>query len=245
LKRRLEGAPPGVIEQVSRVRLRYLIESGQLDDALYFGETAVARAPSPALLSHLALVYALAPGAQNWLMLQRLIRGLEGIDNPEVRTVCELALGLRKWYQNQEGDAHLRKAVFLARRSHNPTFYFYALLALGLALQTQNPKKALALSHYLLSQTAARGFEAQHGYARLLRTQLLLAEGREPSSLLDFEPRTPLAQLWKTLLLGIVQGEKPGLTTYHFRGYGILGIWARWFASRPVVGLKLRSELPE
>lgn len=241
----LEGAPPGVIEQVSRVRLRFLIESGQLDDALYFGESAVAKAPSPSLLSLLALAYALAPGQQSGLMLQRLVRGLEGIDDPEVGAVCELALGLRKWYQKQDGALHLRKAVLLARRSHSPSFYFYVLLALGLAQQTQNPKKALALSHYLLSQTAGRGFEVQHGYSRLLRAQLLLAEGREPLGLLDFEARTPLAQLWKALLLGALQGEKPTLRAYHFRGYGILGVWARWFTTRPRSSWQVRSELPE
>ncbi|MBO1436473.1 AAA family ATPase [Meiothermus sp. CFH 77666] len=241
----LEGAPPGVIEQVSRVRLRFLIESGQLDDALYFGESAVAKTPSPSLLSLLALAYALASGQQSGLMLQRLIRGLEGIEDPEVRTVCELAMGLRKWYQSQDGATHLRRAVFLARRSHSPSYYFYALLMLGLAQQTQNPKKALALSQYMLSQTAGRGFELQHGYARLLRAQLLLAEGREPSGLLDFEAKTPLAQLWKGLLLGAVQGEKPFLLAHHFRGYGILGVWARWFSTRPVSSWQVRSELPE
>jgi tetratricopeptide (TPR) repeat protein len=241
----LEGAPPGVIEQVSRVRLRFLIESGQLDDALYFGESAVAQVPSPSLLSHLALGYALAPGQRNWLMLQRLVRGLEGIDNPEVGAVCELALGLRKWYENQDGAPHLRKSVFLARRSHSPSFYFYALLALGLAQQTQNPQKALAISHYLLSQTASRGFATQHEYSRLLRAQLLLSEGHEPTGLLEFEAKTPLAQLWKALLLGVAQGKKPTLRAHRFRGYGILGVWVRWFSSQPVQSLELRSELPE
>lgn len=241
----LEGAPPGAVEQVSRVRLRFLIESGQLDDALYFGESALAKAPSPSLVSLLALAYALAPGQQNGLMLQRLVRGLEGIEDPEVGAVCELALGLRKWHESQNATAHLRKAVFLARQSHNPSFFFYALLALGLAQQTQNPQKALALSHHLLSQTAGRGFEIQHGYSRLLRAQLLLLEGREPSGLLDFEARTPLAQLWKALLLGAARGEKLSLQAYHFRGYGILGIWARWFSRRPVPSWQMRSELPE
>lgn len=241
----LEGAPPSIIEQVSRVRLRFLIESAQLDDAIYFGESAVARAPSPSLLAHLALAYALAPGRQNWLMLQRLVRGLEGIDNPEVEAVCELALGLRKWYQEQNGATHLRKAVFLARRSHSPNVYFYALTALGLAQQTQNPQKALALSHHLLSQTAGRGFEVQHGYSRLLRAQLLLGEGREPTGLLEFEAKTPLAQLWKAILLRVVQREKPNLTAHHFRGHGILGIWARWFARKPAPALELRSEQKE
>nr|WP_299430846.1 adenylate/guanylate cyclase domain-containing protein [uncultured Meiothermus sp.] len=241
----LDGAPPWVIEQVSRVRLRFLIESGHLDDALYFGELAVAQAPSPSLLAHLALAYALAPGRQNGLMLQRLVRGLEGIDNPEVGAICELALGLRKWYQDQNGVTHLRKAVLLARRSQSPSFYFYALTALGLAQQTQNPKKALALSHYLLSQSAGRGFEVQHGYSRLLRAQLFLAEGREPTGLLELEAKTPLAQLWKALLLATVQGEKPSLSAHHFRGHGILGIWARWFSHTPLPTLELRSEQPE
>ncbi len=240
----LEGAPPWVIELVSRVRLRFLIESGQLEDALYFGESAVARAPSPSLLSHLALAYALAPGQQNWLMLQRLVRGLEGINNPEVEAVCELALGLRKWYQGQDAVAHLRKAVLQARRNRNPSVYFYSLLSLALCLQTQNPKKALALSHYLLSQTAGRGFEVQHGYSRLLRAQLLLEEGREPTGLLDFEARTPLAELWKAILFRAAKRERPHLTAHHFQGYGILGIWARSFVKR-ATALELRSELKE
>jgi len=241
----LEGAPPWIIEQVSRVRLRYLIESAQLDEAIYFGESAVARAPSPSLLAHLALAYALAPGRQNWLMLQRLVRGLEGIDNPEVEAVCELALGLRKWYQDQNGATHLRKAVFLARRSHSPNVYFYSLLALGLVQQTHNPPKARALSHHLLSQTAGRGYDVQHGYSRLLRAQLLLAEGREPTGPLEFEARTPLAQLWKTLLLGVVRGEKPGLGSQHFRGHGILGVWARWSAQKPLPSVELPFQQPE
>jgi class 3 adenylate cyclase/tetratricopeptide (TPR) repeat protein len=241
----LEGAPTWVIERVSCVRLRFLLESGQLDEALYFGESAVAKAPSPRLLSHLALAYALAPGQQNELMLQRLVRGLEGTDNPEVEAVCELAWGLRKWNQSQDGAVHLRKAALLARRCHSPVFYFYALLALGLAQQTQNPKRALALSQYLLSQTAGRGFEVQHGYSRLLRAQLLLAEGREPSGLLEFEAITPLAQLWKTLLVAVVQGKKPALKAHHFRGHGILGNWARWYFGKRVPFLGVRSELPE
>lgn len=255
----LEGAPTWVIERVSRVRLRFLIESGQLDDAIYFGESAVARAPSPSLLAQLALAYALSPGSENALMLQRLVRGLEGIDNPEIQAVCELAWGLRKWYQEQNGTTHLRNAVLLARRSHSPSLYFYALTLLGLALQTQNPKKAYALSLHLLSQTAGRGFEVQHGYSRLLRAQLLLGEGREPygvraqaspegdrpTGLLEFEAKTPLAQLWKALLLRAVQRDRPSLTAHHFRGYGILGVWARWYACRSMPTLELRSEQPE
>ena len=241
----LEGAPVGVIEQVSRVRLRFLVESGQLDDAIYFGESAVARAPSPALLAYLALAYALAPGQQNGLMLGRLVRGLEGIEDLEVKAICELALGLRMRYQKQNGAAHLRKAALLARRSHSPSLYYHALTALGLAHQAANPQKALAISHYLLSQTAGRDFEVQHGYARLLRAQLLLAEGRELSSLLDFEAKTPLARLWKALLIRALQGGKPRLSGQHFRGHGILGVQARWLSQRLAAAWELRSEQKE
>jgi class 3 adenylate cyclase/tetratricopeptide (TPR) repeat protein len=240
----LEGAPAWVIEQASRVRVRFLIESGQLDDALDFGESAVAKAPSPSLLAHLALAYALAPGRQSWLMLQRLVRGLDGVQDLEVQAVCELALGLRTWHQGQGGFTHLRNAALLARRSQNPSCYFYALTALGLLQQAQAPQKAMAVSHHLLRQTAGCGFDVQNGYARLLRAQLLLALGREPAGLLEFETKTPLAQLWKALLLG-TQGEEPSPKPGQFRGYGILGVWARWFAHKPLRGLELPSETRE
>jgi class 3 adenylate cyclase len=238
----LEGAPQWVVERVSRVRLRYLIESGQLEDALYFGESAVVHAPSPQLLALLTLAYALAPGQHNSQMLQRLLKGLQGQSQLEVRAACELAMGINKWYQARSGTAHIRNAVLLAQRGHNPTLYFYALLALSFTQQTHNPKKALAIAHCLVQQTAASGFVVQHGYARLLQAQLLLASGHDPSGLLELEPRTPLAQLWKTLLHGVIQGEKPRLRAYSFRGYGILGALARWFCQKFDMHLALRPE---
>lgn len=238
----LEGAPPWVIEWVSRVRLRYLLESGQLDDALYFGESAVTRVPSPGLLALLALAYAFAPGQHNHQMFERLLKGLDDQGDPELQAACELARGIRTEYQGQGGVVHARNAVLLAKRSRNPTLFFYALLVLGFMQQDRNPKKALAISGYLLRQTAATGFVVQHDYARLFRAQLLLASGRDPSSLLELEAKTPLAHLWKTLLLGQLRGEKPPIRAHSLRGYGILGVLARWYLQQPARHLEPRSE---
>ena len=288
----LETAPPRVIERVSRVRLRFLIESGQLDDALYFGESAVARVPSPGLLALLALAYALAPGQSNDQMLKRLLKGLEGQEDPEIQAACQLARGIRAGYRKQDGATHVRNAVLLARRGKNPTLFFYALLALGFLQQDRNPKKALAISAYLLRQTAATGFVLQYDYARLLHAQLLMASGGDPTRLLkleaqraraqgelpsnsspnetassalearrarahdelvanslsdevassSLEAKTPLAHVWKTLLLGRLRGEKPTLSACSLRGYGILGVWARWFLRQPTRRPGLHSE---
>jgi len=238
----LEGAPKQLFEQISRVRLRYLIESGQLEDALRFGEAVVAHAPSPQLLALLALAYALVPGQYNSQMLQRLLKGLQGQPHLEVRAACELATGISKCYQTRSGVVHLRNALLLARRGHNPTLYLYTRLALGLVQQAHSPQRALATAHQLVQQTAIYGFELQHGYACLLRAQLLLALGHEPSGLAELEARTPLAQLWKSLLLGMYQGEKPPLRVCSFRGYGILGVLARWFSQRLALPLALSSD---
>ena len=238
----LEGAPKQLFEQVSRVRLRYLIESGRLEDALRFGEAVVAHAPSPQLLALLALAYALAPGQHNSQMLQRWLKGLQGQPHLEVRAACELATGISKCYQARSGVAHLRNALLLARRGHNPTLYLYARLALGFVQQAHSPQRALATAQQLVQQTATCGFELQHGYACLLRAQLLLALGYEPSGLAELEARTPLAQLWKTLLQGMHQGEKPPLGACSFRGYGILGVLARWFSRRLAMPLALSSD---
>ncbi|WP_223299638.1 ATP-binding protein [Meiothermus taiwanensis] len=236
----LEGAPAWAIERVSRVRLRYLLESGQLDDALFFGESAVARAPSPGLLAVLALAYALAPGQTNGQMLQRMLRGLEGLQHPEVQAACALARAIHSWHWERGGVDHMRQAALLARQAHNPRLFFYALLGLGFLYQARNPKKALTIVRYLLRKTMTAGFVAQHSYARLLQVQILLTMGRDPVDPLDFEAKTPLAELWFTLVRAALKGEKPCLSTHSFRGYGVLGVLARWFSQQAAVPWKPR-----
>lgn len=221
-----EEAPEPCFEAVSLVYLRFLEESGRLEEARVFGESAVARAPTPLLLAHLALVYALIPGQEAATMLDRLMRGLEGVEDLEVRALCALAMGLRDHYEGLPARGYLRRAAFLARWAHHPTLYFYALIALGQELESRSPKKALALSQYLLSQTAGRGFEIGHGYARLLRAQSLLDAGREPLSLLEFQPVTRLARAWQAALLREVRPQGAWLPSV--RGYGTLGVWVRW-----------------
>lgn len=225
----LEGAPVGVVEQVSRVRLRYLVESGQLEEALYYGEAALARSPSPSLLAYLALARALASG-RNDEVLMRLLRGLEGLEDAEVQAAGELALGLHKGHLRQDPIPHLRRAARLARQGNNPSLYYHALVGLGLFLCGRSSRRALALSRYLLQKTFESGFETHHGYARLLQAQLLLREGREPLGLLEFEAKTPLAWAWQQTLLALAGGRRPSLGLQQLRGYGVLGVWLRWQA---------------
>jgi len=228
----LDEAPPATVELVGSVRLRYLIESGQLDQALRFGQEVVARTPNPGLLAMLALVYSLLPGKANAQTLWRLVHGLEAVTDPEVQAICHLAVGLRSTYTQQNVIDPLRKAAFLARKSHNPTLRYYALTMLGLAWEHKAPKKALALSQYLLSQTAGRGFEVQHEFARLLRSQLLLGHGREPLTLLEFTPSTLLARLWQSHLRSVISGE-PRTSSRALSHSGILGVWVRWLSRKP------------
>lgn len=219
-----DDAPIMAYERISTAYIRYLIEAGQLSKAHPFGETAVAKAPSPLLLAHLALAYALESGQQHQQMLGRILRGLEDSPLLEVRALCHLAMGLRSLYLRQEANGHLRKAIWLSRKAQNPSFYYYSLLLMGIAHQYRAPRKALALAQYLLSQTAGRGFEVQNGFARLLRAQLLRREGRESHMLLEFEPTLPIAKLWKQAL---AQGKQESFI--HLDENGVLGVWIRWF----------------
>lgn len=225
----LEGAPTWAVERVSRVRLRYLVESGQLEEALYYGEAALARSPSASLLAYLALARALASGRDSEVLL-RLLRGLEGLEDVEAQAVGELALGLRKGHLRQDPIPHLQRAARLARQVGNPSLYYHALVSLGLFLGGRSSQKALALSRYLFRSTLASGFETQHGYARLLQAQLLLMKGQEPLGLLDFEAKTPLAWAWQQTLRGLVDGRRPSFEPQQLRGYGVLGVWLRWQA---------------
>ncbi|RDI95515.1 adenylate/guanylate cyclase [Meiothermus sp. QL-1] len=219
----VEGAPAWVVERLGLACLRYFLESGQLEKALRYGEAVLAQAPSPLLHGYLAVAHALAPGRRHGEMLERLLWGLE-VEDAEALALAELALGLRRSYEGQDGGPHLRRAARLARKGHNPGLYYHALTVLGLHLYSRSARKALALSRYLLRQTAASGFELHHGYARLLHEHILLLEGRE-SGLADFEAKTPLARLWRRLLCQELRSEK-------LRGYGIVGIWLRWWARR-------------
>ncbi|MDX2006845.1 MAG: AAA family ATPase [Meiothermus sp.] len=221
-------APPPVKERVGVVYLRYLIEVGEIPEAIRFGESLVALAPTPRLLAHLALAYALSPGDLSRQMLARLLRGLE--DNPdlEIRALCELASGIGLLENPLEAAPHLREAQRLARQAQHPSFFFYSLLLLGLSQQGRNPKKALAAAQYLLSQTAGRGFKVQNALARLLRAHLLMDEGRDPLTLLEFETAMPFARYWRLRLLERMTHQDPSRPAP--RPPNLLELWRDWYA---------------
>lgn len=92
--------------------------------------------------------------------------------------------------------------------------------ALALYLWRRSPKRARALSQFLLRHTQKTGFAVHQELARLLRAQLLFEEGQEVGHLLAFTPTTPLTAAWRNRLLGKAE-EDPSATW----GYGILGRW--------------------
>jgi class 3 adenylate cyclase/tetratricopeptide (TPR) repeat protein len=220
----IEQAPAAAFGFYAQARMRYLVESGQIEEALGFGEFAVANAPSPQILARFALAHAFAPGQDSWLMVQRFVKGLEG-QSPEVEALCSLAVGLRRWYRGESAKADLRTAVLLARKGKNPPFFYYSLMFLGLLYQEKEVGRAMALSQYLLAQTGGHGFVVQNGFARLLRAQLLMRQSREIHGLLDFEPVLPLAKAWHHAL------TQPDISDPMLAEQGILSIWARWVRS--------------
>ncbi len=194
-------------------RLRLLLETGRLGQALEEGERAYRETPHPWLAA--ALLSA-------WTLKGRFREDLfqEALKHPDGKGLSVLALAHHRWQRNQDPTPLLKEALREARRLSNPYVYHLALTSLALYLWPKAPMKAQALSQYLLYQTHRTGFAVHLEVARLLRAQLLLEEGERVDHLLSFTPSVPLTQVWQAFLAGS-EPENP------LRGYGILGRWVR------------------
>jgi class 3 adenylate cyclase len=222
-----EGAPLEARARVAATFMRYLIESGQVQEALEYGNRAVSDAPTPWLLANLALCYALTPGEASAGMLKRLVRVTDSDPSPDVRALSALAQGLRGWHDRQAAKPHLKRAIVLARRWGNPTLYYSALSVLGFDLLRREPLRAMALSQHLLGHTASTGFVVGQEVAQLLRIQLLIEQGREVAHLMQFTPTNPLNVVWHNLLRQRIGERVPEMPLQSVAGYGILGNWIR------------------
>lgn len=194
-------------------RLRLLLETGRLKEALEEGERAYRETPHPWLAA--ALLSA-------WTLKGRFREDLfqEALRHPDGKGLGILALAHHRWQRNLDPTPLLKEALREARRLSNPYVYHLALTSLALYLWPKAPRKAQALSQYLLYQTHRTGFAVHLEVARLLRAQLLLEEGERVDHLLSFTPSVPLTQVWQAFLAGS-EPEDP------LRGYGILGRWVR------------------
>ncbi|WP_413217551.1 AAA family ATPase [Thermus oshimai] len=211
-------------------RLRLLLETGRLHEALALGEAAYRQAPHPWLAAA--------------LLAASTLRGRFRIDlleeahtHPDGRALAALAQALERWRKGLDPRPLLKEALKAGRTLPNPYVYHLTLSTLSLYLWPQSPRKAKALSQHLLYHTHKTGFAVQLELARLLRAQLLLEEGEGVGHLLGFTPSLPFLQAWRAYLLrasgggGWEERVDPKL-----RGYGILGEWVRrlWGRGRPV-----------
>lgn len=211
--------PPGEREAWARfqaTRLRLLLETGRLHEALALGEESYRQAPHPWLAAVL-----LAASTLRGRFREDLLE--EACTHPDGRALAALSRALDLWRKGLDPRPLLKEALKAGRALPNPYVYHLALSTLSLYLWTQSPKKAKALSQYLLYHTHKTGFVVHLELARLLRAQLLLEEGEGVGHLLGFTPSLPFLQAWRDHLLRASQGGgHPRL-----QGYGILGEWVR------------------
>ncbi len=205
-------------------RIRLLLETGRLKEALEEGEAAYRQMPHPWLAA--ALLSA-------WILRGRFREDLfqMALHHPDGKALGVLALAHHRWQKGQDPTPLLKEALREGRRLSNPYVYHLALTSLALYLWPKAPRRAQTLSQYLLYQTHRTGFAVHLEVARLLRAQLLLEEGERVEHLLSFTPSVPLTQVWQAFLAGS-EPEDP------LRGYGILGRWVLGLWRRRGVGWK-------
>ena len=210
----LKEKPPGDLESETRfqaTRLRLLLETGRLPEALEEGEAAHRQMPHPWLAAALLSAWTLRGRFREDLFQTALL-------HPDGKALGVLALAHYRVSQEQDPTPLLKEALREARRLSNPYVYHLALTSLALYLWPRSPNKAKTLSQYLLYQTHRTGFAVHLEVARLLRAQLLLEQGEKVEHLLGFPPSVPLTRVWQAVLAG----EEPD---GDLRGYGILGRW--------------------
>ncbi|MGC8903969.1 adenylate/guanylate cyclase domain-containing protein [Thermus sp.] len=194
-------------------RLRLLMETGRLEEALAEGEAAYREGPHPWLAASLLTAWALKGRLREDLLE-------EAKKHPDGRGLALLALAHHRWLRGENPKPFLKEALREAGRLSNPYVHHLALTSLALYHWPQDPKKARVLSQHLLYRTHRTGFLVHLEVARLLRAQLLLEEGERVDHLLGFTPSVPLTRGWRRALLG--EGGWEDL-----KGYGILGRWVR------------------
>ena len=210
--------------RIHAIRMRFLIETGKVKDAVQLGEKVFAGLPHPWLAANLALAYAVHGGSGT--RHNELMTGFMPSAPPPGKTLFLLSRALQDWRQGESPIAHLKEALKVGRAS-GPYLRYLTLSLWGVYLVSRQPKRALALAQHLQRRSSSGGFTVVNQTARLLRAEIALAAGEPVAHLLRFEASLPPQQAWQQALLvraGLaVKNDFPnGLT-----GYGILGTWAR------------------
>ncbi len=204
--------------RLEAARIRFDLETGQLKKALRHAK---------GLPSHPWLAAASLP-AYALLGLRRPDLAELARAHPDGQGLYLLTQGFLAWHEGEDPLPFFKKALRLGRALPNPYVFHMTASALALYLWRKAPKRAQALSQFLLRQTQKAGFAVHLELARLLRAQLLFEEGQEVAHLLAFTPTIPLTSAWRRRLLGQAGGEPSPAW-----GYGILGRWVLWLEPSP------------
>ncbi len=242
--RRIEAAlagladlPPGeAYARVAGIRLRYLIETGQvpkaLEEARAFGE----HSDHPWLSAMATVVQALAGEAE--AALEAVSALMPAADTEHTRAFLELARGFALTKLGPDPKAAFLRAYRRAQKAQNPYATYLALAALAVYYREVAPRRTKALADYLLKRTWSQGFLPFHHLARLLKVEASLKEGNPVLHLLQFESPFGVLEFWRRSLVRAAGGSAPPVSRSVLFGYGILGryawkVWERvWIPAR-------------
>ncbi|WP_457631128.1 AAA family ATPase [Oceanithermus sp.] len=208
------------------IRMRYLVETGRLPEAIELGESAYAERPHPWLAANLALIHALRGGRASEERRRALTGEHQNSGPPPGRVLFLLARSLRAWRNGEDPQPYLKEALKHGRYS-GPYLRYLTLVLWAMFLIGESPRRARSLAQHLQRRSSFGGFVAVNQTARLIRAELALAEGEPVAHLLRFETPFGPQQAWRRSLLVRAGLEEPGGTLPSLSGYGILGAWAR------------------
>ena len=212
--------------RIHAIRLRYLIETGQLQTAVNMGENIFSTLPHPWMAANLSLVHAMSGGRYSNRRQLELAKLYFDKSSPPAKALFLLAQALRIWGEGADPQPYLKKSLKIGKYS-GPYLRYLTLALWGIYLLKKDPKRARSLAQFLLRRSTSGGFVAIHYAARLIRAELGLADGEPVAHMLRFDTPFGPQRAWKRSLLIRAGYKDPGGAIENLSGYGILGIWAR------------------
>jgi len=212
--------------RIHAIRIRFLVETGRLTEALHLGEAVLSELPHPWIGANLALVHALRGGHLSESRQRELDSRFFDAASPPGKVLFFLARAIREWRNGGQPKPFLKQALRLGRLS-GPYLRYLTLILMNIYLLDEDPKKALSLAQYLQRCSSTGGFLAVNQTARLIRAELALAAGEPVAHLLRFKTSLGPQEVWQRSLRARAGLEVPGSAPPGLSGYGILGAWAR------------------
>ena len=212
--------------RIHAIRMRFLLETGRLGEALALGEEVYRETPHPWLAANLALACALQGKPDGEIRYRQLFAAHAQQLTPPARQLFQLAGALLGWRREEDPRPALKEALHVSRTS-GPYLRYLTLTLWALYLLRRSPRRALALAQYLQRRASSGGFVVVGETARLLRAEVALEMGEPIRHLLNFRASLPAQEAWRRSLL-LQTGSAPDApSSRELTGYGILGAWAR------------------